>query len=114
MGLENSQVTDLAQESILGRRRLVVASLAIEGIIQDRETFLTSIADNVDSELNKVGLEFLNIKITGVTDASGYIKAIGRKVAAQTIVMDETDVMQAQLMAHLGVEAAHKLQAIAL
>jgi len=72
--------------------RLTVASLTIEQINQDRESFLESIRKNVEPELNKIGLFLINVNITDITDGSNYIESIGKKAAAEAINVAKVDV----------------------
>ena len=83
LGLQNIQ--DLAQEIIFGQLRLVVASMDIEEINSDRDKFLQNITDNVEAELQKVGLKLINVNITDIQDESGYIEALGKEAAAHAI-----------------------------
>ena len=54
-------IEEMAKEIIFGQLRLTVASLTIEQINQDRESFLESIRRNVEPELNKIGLHLSRI-----------------------------------------------------
>ena len=63
--LTPTQIESMASEIIFGQLRLTVASLTIEQINQDRDQFLESIRDNVGHELNKLGLNLINVNITG-------------------------------------------------
>ncbi|RDJ93205.1 hypothetical protein B4Q13_23500, partial [Lacticaseibacillus rhamnosus] len=56
LNLTSTKIEDMAKEIIFGQLRLTVASLTIEQINQDRESFLESIRKNVEPELNKIGL----------------------------------------------------------
>jgi hypothetical protein len=73
LGLPSAHIEDMAREIIFGQLRLTVASLTIEQINQDRESFLDSIRKNVEPELNKIGLYLINVNITDITDTSDYI-----------------------------------------
>lgn len=77
--LQPREIEDMAKEIIFGQLRLTVASLTIEQINQDRESFLESIRKNVEPELNKIGLYLINVNITDITDESAYIVSIGKK-----------------------------------
>ena len=85
LGLGMQEVTDLAQEIIFGQLRLVVASMDIEEINSDRDKFLQNITDNLENELQKVGLKLINVNITDIQDESGYIAALGKEAAAHAI-----------------------------
>ena len=64
LGLRPNAIEDMAKEIIFGQLRLTVASLTIEQINQDRESFLVEIRKNVEPELNKIGLNLINVNIT--------------------------------------------------
>ncbi|MBA6152118.1 flotillin family protein [Gelidibacter maritimus] len=85
LGLAMSDVQELAKEIIFGQLRLVVASMDIEEINNDRDKFLTNISQSVESELKKVGLKLINVNITDIVDESGYIEALGKEAAAHAI-----------------------------
>ena len=90
--LNQPSIEDMAREIIFGQLRLTVASLTIEQINQDRESFLESIRKNVEPELNKIGLYLINVNITDITDECDYIAALGKKAAAEAINQAKVDV----------------------
>ena len=92
--LPQNVIEEMAKEIIFGQLRLTVASLTIEQINQDRESFLESIRRNVEPELNKIGLQLINVNITDITDASDYIASIGKKAAAEAINQAKVDVAE--------------------
>ncbi|PKL34525.1 MAG: flotillin, partial [Spirochaetae bacterium HGW-Spirochaetae-10] len=94
LGLSSDLIMDMAREIIFGQLRLTVASLTIEQINQDRESFLASIRKNVEPELNKIGLYLINVNITDITDSSDYIESIGKKAAAEAINRAKIDVAE--------------------
>ena len=85
LGLNQDNIQELAQEIIFGQLRLVVASMDIEEINNDRDKLLTNISQSVESELKKVGLKLINVNITDIVDESGYIEALGKEAAAHAI-----------------------------
>ncbi len=85
LGLAMQDIQELAKEIIFGQLRLVVASMDIEEINNDRDKFLTNISNSVETELKKVGLKLINVNITDIVDESGYIEALGKEAAAHAI-----------------------------
>ena len=85
LGLGLPDIQELAKEIIFGQLRLVVASMDIEEINNDRDKFLTNISQSVETELKKVGLKLINVNITDIVDESGYIEALGKEAAAHAI-----------------------------
>lgn len=113
-GLSPDAITALARDIIFGQLRLVIASMTIEEINADRETFLKNVENNVAAELNKVGLELLNVNITDITDESGYIEAIGRKAASEAINRAKIDVAEQVKLGSIGEAEASKQQRISV
>ncbi|MFA6291271.1 MAG: SPFH domain-containing protein [Victivallales bacterium] len=113
-GLTPDAISALARDIIFGQLRLVIASMTIEEINTDRETFLKNVENNVAAELNKVGLELLNVNITDITDESGYIEAIGKKAASEAINRAKIDVAEQVKLGSIGEAEASKLQRISV
>jgi len=96
------EMEEMAKEIIFGQLRLTVASLTIEQINQDRESFLEAIRKNVEPELNKIGLYLINVNITDITDESAYIEALGKKAAAEAVNQAKVDVAQQERFGAVG------------
>ncbi|MGL4525167.1 MAG: flotillin family protein [Spirochaetia bacterium] len=108
LGLKQGSIEEMAREIIFGQLRLTVASLTIEQINQDRESFLEAIRRNVDPELNKIGLSLLNVNITDITDESNYIESIGKKAASEAINRAKVDVAEQEKLGAIGQAQATK------
>ena len=108
LGLTKQDVITQASDIILGQLRLAIATLTIEEINQDREKFLEQINANVNTELNKIGLEIINVNIKDITDESGYIDAIGKKAAAEAINKAKFEVAQQDKLGAVGEASANK------
>ncbi|MEM1136921.1 MAG: SPFH domain-containing protein [Bacteroidota bacterium] len=108
LGLDEDEIRNQALDIILGQLRLVIATLTIEEINQDREQFLSLINKHVASELNKVGLELINVNIKDITDESGYIEAIGKKAAAEAVNMAKIEVAQQERSGSIGEAKANR------
>ncbi len=108
LNLPSSKIEDMAKEIIFGQLRLTVASLTIEQINQDRESFLESIRKNVEPELNKIGLYLINVNITDITDESTYIESIGKKAASEAINKARVDVAEQEKLGSIGQAVANK------
>ncbi len=102
------EMEEMAKEIIFGQLRLTVASLTIEQINQDRESFLEAIRKNVEPELNKIGLYLINVNITDITDESAYIEALGKKAAAEAINKAKVDVAEEDRFGAVGQAQANR------
>ena len=85
LGLNQAAIHDLAKDIIFGQLRLVVATMDIEEINNNRDKFLSNVANNVEAELKKIGLKLINVNVTDIKDESGYIEALGKEAAAKAI-----------------------------
>ncbi len=108
LGLSKQDIIVQASDIILGQLRLAIATLTIEEINQDREKFLEQINANVNTELNKIGLEIINVNIKDITDESGYIDAIGKKAAAEAINKAKVEVAQQEKLGAVGEAEANR------
>ena len=112
LGLPRKEIEKQASEIIFGQLRQVIASMAIEEINRDRDKFLQHIQSSLEPELNKVGLQLINVNITDITDESGYIDAIGQKAASEAIQKARGDVADNEKMGEIRVADAEREKAI--
>jgi flotillin len=108
LGLTDKEIAAQARDIILGQTRLVIATLSIEEINQDREKFLDLVNKNVSTEVNKIGLELINVNIRDITDESGYIEALGRKAASEAINKAKVEVAEADRGGSIGEATANR------
>jgi len=108
LSLSSSQIEAQARDIIFGQLRQVIASMRIEEINRDRDSFLGSIQSSLEPELRKIGLYLINVNITDITDASGYIEAIGKKAAATAIQQALIDVAEQEKEGAVGVARADR------
>ena len=64
LGLRMNEIQELAKDIIFGQLRLVVATMEIEEINNDRDKFLVAVSNNVEIELKKIGLRLINVNVT--------------------------------------------------
>jgi flotillin len=114
LGLPIQEIESLGKEIIIGQMRVVIASMTIEEINNDREKLIRHITEGVDVELNKVGLRMINCNITDITDDSGYIEALGQEAAARAINDANIKVAEETRKGEVGRANAQREQAIAV
>ena len=88
--------------------RLVIATLSIEEINQDREKFLDLANKNVNFEFNKIGLDMINVNIRDITDESGYIEALGQRAASEAVNKAKVEVADADRQGAIGSATAKR------
>lgn len=112
LGLSLSEIQELAKDIILGQLRLVIATMEIEEINNDRDKFLEAVSRNVESELKKIGLRLINVNVTDISDESGYISALGKEAAAKAINAAKISVAEADKEGSIGAANAIREQRI--
>lgn len=100
------EIASKAKDVIVGQLRDVVSTMSIEEINTDRPAFVKKIKENVEIELNKIGLHIITQTIRDINDEVGYIKAIGQKAAAAAIQQANIDVAREEKTGAIGVETA--------
>ena len=106
LGFTTSEIMKQAEDIIFGQLRQVIAGMRIEEINRDRDSFLGRIQENLEPELEKIGLILINVNIKDITDESGYIEAIGRKAASEAVQQALIDVAQQERHGSIGVAEA--------
>ncbi len=114
LGQGSEQIRTQAQDIIIGQMRAVIATMKIEDINRDRQAFMAKVNEAVAVELEKIGLAVINVNIRDIDDESGYIKAIGRKAAAEAINQANIDVAEQEKLGAMGVAERERDQRVAV
>ena len=108
LGLTAQQIQELARDILFGQLRLVIATMSIEELNSDRDKFLEAISGNVEVELKKIGLRLINVNVTDINDASGYIEALGQEAAAKAINEAKVRVAEQEKIGEIGKADANR------
>ncbi len=108
LGLSATQIQELARDILFGQLRLVIATMSIEELNNDRDKFLAAISANVEVELKKIGLRLINVNVTDINDESGYIEALGREAAAKAINEAKVRVAEQEKIGEIGKAEANR------
>lgn len=87
LGLRMNEIQELAKDIIFGQLRLVVATMEIEEINNDRDKFLVAVSNNVEIELKKIGLRLINVNVTDITMSQDISKRSVRKLPQRLSMM---------------------------
>ncbi len=112
LGLGLGEIKELAKDIIFGQMRVVIATMDIEEINADRDKLIANISTGVEVELKKVGLRLINVNVQDITDASGYIDALGQEAASKAIAEAKVKVAQAQRDGDIGAAEAARDQRV--
>jgi flotillin len=87
LGRSQEEIAKVAKETLEGSLRGVLATLTPEQVNEDKLKFAESLADEVEDDLEKLGLHLDTLKIQHVHDGEGskYLENIGRQQIAYMI-----------------------------
>ncbi len=83
LGKSRAEIMEVAQETLEGNLRGVLATLTPEQVNQDKEAFAGRLTEEAEHDLSQIGLVLDTLKIQNVSDEVGYLDAIGRTRSAE-------------------------------
>jgi len=85
LGHHQNEIVQVAKENLEGNLRSVLAQLTPEQVNEDRLRFAEQIADDVGSDMRRLGLQLDTLKIQSVSDDVDYLNSISRRRVAQIV-----------------------------
>ncbi len=85
LGRDQKEIRIVAQQTLEGALREVLAQLTPEEVNEDRLKFAEKMIHAVEDDLQKLGLGLDTLKIQSVSDQTGYLDSIGRPVIASAL-----------------------------
>jgi len=85
LGKTQQQIQKIAQQTLEGNLRGVLASLTPEQVNEDKMAFVRSLLDEAEDDLQKLGLILDNLQIQNISDDVNYLNSIGRKQRADLL-----------------------------
>ena len=79
------EIRAMAQDTLMGNLRGVLATLTPEEVNEDRLGFAKALSEDAGDDLAALGFHLDVLKIQNVSDERGYLEAIGRKRAAEAV-----------------------------
>ncbi|PID51813.1 MAG: hypothetical protein CR972_05170 [Candidatus Moraniibacteriota bacterium] len=74
-GIFSYKIEEKARNAIITQISKTIATMDIEEINADRNTFEQRVVQNIETEFQKIGLKLINADIGDITDESGYFEA---------------------------------------
>ncbi len=84
-GRERNEIMRVAQETLEGNLRGVLAGLTPEEVNEDRLRFVEELAKDAEPDMRKLGLHLDTLKIQNVSDDRDYLDSLGRKRIAEIL-----------------------------
>jgi len=94
LGRDRKELIQVAQETLEGNLRSVVAQLTPEQVNEDRLRFAEQIAEDVEADLRRLGLQLDTLKIQSVYDDVDYLKSISRRRIA--LIVKDAEIAEAE------------------
>ncbi|MGD1717674.1 flotillin family protein [Dapis sp. BLCC M172] len=85
LGKTRQEIEKLAQETLEGNLRGVLASLTPEQVNEDKIAFAKNLLEEAEDDLEKLGLVLDTLQIQNISDEVGYLDSIGRKQQAELV-----------------------------
>lgn len=85
LGRQLSEIQLVAQQTLEGAVREVIAKLTPEEVNEDRLRFAQELIEAAEDDLHKLGLQLDTLKIQNVHDDTGYLDSLGRPRIASAL-----------------------------
>jgi flotillin len=96
LGCKREELARVAQETLEGYLRGVVATLTPEEINEDRLRFAEQIAVDVSQDLVQLGLQLDTLKVQSVSDDMDYLRSLGRKQIA--VILRDAEIAESNAL----------------
>jgi flotillin len=77
------EIQHVAHETLAGHLRAILGTLTVEQLYRDREAFAQKVQEVSGDDMASMGLEIVSFVIKDISDAEGYLEALGRPRIAQ-------------------------------
>lgn len=85
LGRERNEIRIVAQQTLEGALREVLAQMTPEDVNEDRLSFANNLIRSVSDDFDKLGLQLDTLKIQNVADDTGYLDSLGRPRIAEVL-----------------------------
>ena len=96
LGRSLGEIQLVAQQTLEGAVREVIATLTPEEVNEDRLKFAQQLVETAEDDLHKLGLQLDTLKIQNVSDDTGYLDSLGRPQIAAALRDAENSENEAQ------------------
>jgi flotillin len=78
-----AEIRHVAHETLAGHLRAILGTLTVEQLYRDREAFAQKVQEVSAEDMSHMGMEIVSFVIKDISDAEGYLDALGRPRIAQ-------------------------------
>lgn len=99
-----NEIEHVAHETLAGHLRGILGTLTVEQLYRDREAFAQKVQEVSGGDMASMGLEIVSFVIKDISDAEGYLEALGRPRIAQ--VKRDADIGEAEASRDATIKSA--------
>lgn len=96
LGRDRTEIMRVAQETLEGNLRGVLATLTPEDVNENRLRFVEELAKDAEPDFRKLGLQLDTLKIQNISDERDYLDSIGRVRIAE--ILKQAEVAESNAM----------------
>jgi flotillin len=109
LGKSDTEIQNIALETLEGHQRAIMGTLSVEEIYQDRQKFSEEVFKVAKSDLVNMGITIVSYTIKDISDELGYLHALGMPRTAE--VQRDATIGEAYANRDAGIKAAEAEQA---
>ena len=107
----DAEIQEFIRNILKGHLRSIVGKLDINSLLRERDNFNKRVVEESVPELAALGMELVNLVIQDITDAEGYIDALGKQAVAETKSKAAIKVAEAERDQNIAVSNAEQAAA---
>ena len=77
LGRPKAEIGQVAQQVLEGNMREIVGQMKLSELVQNRDKFAKMVQDNASSDMNRMGLEIVNLTVQNFVDRNNIIEDLG-------------------------------------
>lgn len=104
LGKREEEVKKIAQSTLEGHQRAIMAHMTVEEIYRDRKKFAKAVFEVASSDLINMGISVVSYTLKDLKDSEGYLKALGMPRTAQ--VKRDARIGEAEARRDAGIKEA--------
>lgn len=112
LGKRDDQIEEFVCNILMGHLRSIIGKLGIDEILRQRDAFNRMVVEESAEELRRLGIQVITLVIQDVSDAHGYIDALGKQAVAEAIRDADIKVAQAKAQTQKLVSEANREAAV--
>ncbi|XP_032903402.1 flotillin-1-like [Amblyraja radiata] len=108
LGMSESEISQIALETLEGHQRAIMAHMTVEEIYKDRKKFSEQVFKVASSDLVNMGIGVVSYTLKDIHDDQGYLHSLGKSRTAQ--VQRDARIGEAEAKRDSGIKEARAQQ----